>query len=103
MKTRSPSFREWSTSSLRKTGDAAVSKLIAEGAYNFLNRQFMETPTFLLHSVRNVISDCRSLSNDPIVLGGPGETPETVAESLDFATVFRTWIKQLIAVRFFLS
>jgi len=37
-----------------------------------IDDQFMENPTFLLDSVRNVISDCRSLSNAPIVLGGAG-------------------------------
>ena len=37
-----------------------------------IDDQFMETPTFLLDSVRNVVSDCRSLSNAPIVLGGAG-------------------------------
>jgi radical SAM superfamily enzyme YgiQ (UPF0313 family) len=37
-----------------------------------IDDQVMETPTFLLDSVRNVISDCRSLSPAPIVLGGAG-------------------------------
>ncbi len=37
-----------------------------------IDDQVMETPTFLLDSVRNVVSDCRSLSNAPIVLGGAG-------------------------------
>ena len=37
-----------------------------------IDDQFMETPTFLLDSVRNIVSDCRSLSNAPIVLGGAG-------------------------------
>jgi radical SAM superfamily enzyme YgiQ (UPF0313 family) len=37
-----------------------------------IDDQFMETPNFLLDSVRDVVSDCRSLSNAPIVLGGAG-------------------------------
>lgn len=37
-----------------------------------IDDQFMETPTFLLDPVRNVISVCRSLSKAPIVLGGAG-------------------------------
>ena len=37
-----------------------------------IDDQVMETPTFLLDSVRNVIANCRNLSNAPIVLGGAG-------------------------------
>jgi radical SAM superfamily enzyme YgiQ (UPF0313 family) len=37
-----------------------------------IDDQFMETPTFLLDSVRNVVSVCRSLSDAPIILGGAG-------------------------------
>jgi len=37
-----------------------------------IDDQFMETPIFLLDSVRDVVSDCRSLSDAPIVLGGAG-------------------------------
>lgn len=37
-----------------------------------IDDQFMETPSFLLASVKTVVSDCRSLSDAPIVLGGAG-------------------------------
>jgi radical SAM superfamily enzyme YgiQ (UPF0313 family) len=37
-----------------------------------IDDQFMETPTFLLDSVRAAVSVCRSLSKAPIVLGGAG-------------------------------
>jgi radical SAM superfamily enzyme YgiQ (UPF0313 family) len=37
-----------------------------------IDDQFMETPTFLLDSVKNVVTVCRSLSDAPIVLGGAG-------------------------------
>jgi radical SAM superfamily enzyme YgiQ (UPF0313 family) len=37
-----------------------------------IDDQFMETPVFLLDSVKTVVSACRSLSNAPIVLGGAG-------------------------------
>ncbi len=37
-----------------------------------IDDQFMETPVFLLDSVRAVVSICRSLSDAPIVLGGAG-------------------------------
>ncbi|MBI5593333.1 MAG: radical SAM protein [Deltaproteobacteria bacterium] len=49
-----------------------------------IDDQFMETPTFLLNSVRDVVSICRSLSNAPIVLGGAGYSifPKTALEYL---------------------
>ena len=49
-----------------------------------IDDQFMETPTFLLDSVRNIVSDCRNLSNAPIVLGGAGYSifPKTALEYL---------------------
>jgi radical SAM superfamily enzyme YgiQ (UPF0313 family) len=37
-----------------------------------IDDQVMETPTFLLDAIRNVVAACRSLSNAPIVLGGAG-------------------------------
>jgi radical SAM superfamily enzyme YgiQ (UPF0313 family) len=37
-----------------------------------IDDQFMETPIFLLDSVKTVVADCRSLSDAPIVLGGAG-------------------------------
>jgi len=37
-----------------------------------IDDQFMETPAFLLDSVRNIVSVCRSVPNTPIVLGGAG-------------------------------
>ena len=37
-----------------------------------IDDQFMEAPTFLLDSVRNVVMHCRSLSSATIVLGGAG-------------------------------
>jgi radical SAM superfamily enzyme YgiQ (UPF0313 family) len=37
-----------------------------------IDDQFMETPVFLLDSVKTVVSACRSLSDAPIVLGGAG-------------------------------
>jgi len=49
-----------------------------------IDDQFMEPPTFLLNSVRDVVSICRSLSNAPIVLGGAGYSifPKTALEYL---------------------
>jgi radical SAM superfamily enzyme YgiQ (UPF0313 family) len=37
-----------------------------------IDDQNMETPKFLLEQVKGVVTDCRSLSNAPIVLGGAG-------------------------------
>lgn len=37
-----------------------------------IDDQFMDAPIFLLDSVKGVVSDCRSLSTAPIVLGGAG-------------------------------
>jgi radical SAM superfamily enzyme YgiQ (UPF0313 family) len=37
-----------------------------------IDDQFMQTPAFLLDSVRAVVSVCRGISNAPIVLGGAG-------------------------------
>ncbi len=37
-----------------------------------IDDQHMEAPQFLLDQVKGVISDCRSLTNVPIVLGGAG-------------------------------
>jgi len=49
-----------------------------------IDDQFMETPAFLLDSIRNVVSVCRSLSDAPIVLGGAGYSifPETALSYL---------------------
>jgi radical SAM superfamily enzyme YgiQ (UPF0313 family) len=37
-----------------------------------IDDQFMAAPNFLLASVRNVVSDCKSLSSATVVLGGAG-------------------------------
>ncbi|MDH4205739.1 MAG: radical SAM protein [Desulfobacteraceae bacterium] len=37
-----------------------------------IDDQLMESPNFLLDGVRTVVSECRSLSDAPIVLGGAG-------------------------------
>ena len=49
-----------------------------------IDDQSMETPRFLLEEVRDVVTDCRSLSEAPIVLGGAGYSifPEPLLEYL---------------------
>jgi radical SAM superfamily enzyme YgiQ (UPF0313 family) len=50
-----------------------------------IDDQKMESCNFLLDQVKPVISDCRSLSKAPVVLGGPGYSifPESILEYLD--------------------
>jgi radical SAM superfamily enzyme YgiQ (UPF0313 family) len=49
-----------------------------------IDDQCQENPKFFLDSVRKVIQECRSLSESPIVLGGPGYSifPDTALEYL---------------------
>ncbi len=58
---------------------ASVSPDVIGISVRNIDDQFMETPFFMLDSVKEVISDCRSLSDAPIVLGGAGYSifPET--------------------------
>lgn len=50
-----------------------------------IDDQNMETPKFLLEQVKGVVTDCRSLSNAPIVLGGAGYSifPKSALHYLD--------------------
>ncbi len=50
-----------------------------------IDDQVMEYPNFLLDSVKTVVSQCRSLSNAPIVLGGAGYSifPQGVLDYLE--------------------
>lgn len=49
-----------------------------------IDDQCMEKPRFFLDTVREVVNDCRNLSEAPIVIGGPGYSlfPESALEYL---------------------
>lgn len=49
-----------------------------------IDNQDMRNPGFLLNQSRDAVSICRSLIRAPVVVGGPGESPSTVEESVAF-------------------